>query len=48
VAGQRAGRPHNKGLTLRLGTHPEVALRRGRLTLPPLSGALLMLRDRVS
>jgi len=27
---------------MRLGTHPEVTLRRGRLTLPPLSGALLM------
>jgi maltooligosyltrehalose trehalohydrolase len=30
---------------LRLGTHPEVKLRRGRLTLPPLSGALLMPRE---
>jgi 1,4-alpha-glucan branching enzyme len=48
VAGQRAGRTDNEGLTLRLGTHPAVTLRRGRLTLPPLSGALLMPRDRVS
>ncbi|HEX3615299.1 MAG TPA: malto-oligosyltrehalose trehalohydrolase [Solirubrobacteraceae bacterium] len=32
---------------LRLGTHTGVTLRRGRLTLPPLSGALLMPRDRV-
>jgi maltooligosyltrehalose trehalohydrolase len=30
---------------MRLGTHPEVTLRRGRLTLPPLSGALLMPRE---
>jgi maltooligosyltrehalose trehalohydrolase len=30
---------------LRLGTHPEVTLRRGRLTLPPLSGALLMPKE---
>jgi maltooligosyltrehalose trehalohydrolase len=27
---------------LRLGTHPGITLRRGRLSLPPLSGALLM------
>jgi maltooligosyltrehalose trehalohydrolase len=33
---------------MRLGTHPEVALRRGRLTLPPLSGALLMPREQMS
>jgi maltooligosyltrehalose trehalohydrolase len=33
---------------MRLGTHPGVTLRRGRLTLPPLSGALLMPREQVS
>jgi maltooligosyltrehalose trehalohydrolase len=44
VAGQRAGHPSSRGPLLRLGTHPEVTLRRGRLTLPPLSGALLMPR----
>ena len=33
---------------MRLGTHPEVTLRRGRLTLPPLSGALLMPREQVA
>ena len=33
--------------SMRLGTHPEVTLRRGRLTLPTLSGALLMPRKQV-
>jgi maltooligosyltrehalose trehalohydrolase len=32
-------------VTLRLGTHPAVTLRRGRLALPPLSGALLVPRE---
>jgi len=41
VAGQRAGHTNQRGPILRLGTHPAVTLRRGRLTLPPLSGALL-------
>jgi maltooligosyltrehalose trehalohydrolase len=45
VAGQRAGHADQKGRYLRLGTHPAVTLRRGRLTLPPLSGALLMPRE---
>jgi maltooligosyltrehalose trehalohydrolase len=45
VAGQRAGRTDHKRLMLRLGTHPAVTLRRGRLSLPPLSGALLMPRQ---
>jgi maltooligosyltrehalose trehalohydrolase len=34
-----------RGSRMRLGTHPAVTLRRGRLTLPPLSGALLMARE---
>ncbi len=45
VAGQRAGRPDQKRFHVRLATHPGVTLRRGRLTLPPLSGALLVPRD---
>ncbi len=45
VAGQRASHPSSKGSLLRLGTHPAVTLRRGRLSLPPLSGALLMPKE---
>jgi maltooligosyltrehalose trehalohydrolase len=33
------------GARMRLGTHPEVTLKRDQLTLPPLSGALLMPRE---
>ncbi len=33
------------GTRMILGTHSEVTLRRGRLTLPPLGGALLMVGD---
>ncbi|MDE3129803.1 MAG: malto-oligosyltrehalose trehalohydrolase, partial [Acidobacteriota bacterium] len=42
VAGKRAG---HRGIRMILATHPTVGLRRGRLTLPPLSGALLMPRE---
>jgi maltooligosyltrehalose trehalohydrolase len=37
-----------RGARMMLGTHPEVALTRGRLTLPPLSGALLGPREQES
>jgi maltooligosyltrehalose trehalohydrolase len=37
--------PRRPEARMRLGTHTEVTLRRGRLTLPPLSGALLMPRE---
>ena len=37
-----------RGLRMSLATHDEVSLRRGRLTLPPLGGALLVARERAS
>ena len=46
VAGQRAGHSDRNGVLLRLGTHKELTLEGGRLTMPALSGALLLSSER--